>query len=68
MNDAFSLADRVAVVIGATGGIGAAVCRALAGAGCRVAVVFRRNPAAADALADTLPGSGHSTMQADVTD
>lgn len=67
MNGA-SLVDRVAVVIGGTGGIGTAICRALAGAGCRVAVVCRRRQAAAEALAASLPGREHSWAQADVTD
>jgi 3-oxoacyl-[acyl-carrier protein] reductase len=63
-----SLDNRVAVVIGATGGIGTAICRALAAAGCRVAAVCRRSPAAAEALVGALPGSGHFWAQADITD
>lgn len=63
-----SLVDRVAVVIGGTGGIGSAICRALADAGCRVAVCCRRDPAAADALARSLPGRDHGWLQADITD
>jgi len=62
-----SLIDQVAVVIGATGGIGAAVCRSLAGAGCRVAVAYRNDPEAAEALARSLPGQDHAWMDADVT-
>lgn len=62
------LDGRVAVVIGGTGGIGTAICRALAGAGCRVAVVCRRRQAVAETLAGSLPGQEHSWAQADVTD
>jgi 3-oxoacyl-[acyl-carrier protein] reductase len=62
------LAGRVAVVIGATGGIGSAVCRRLAAAGCRVAVSFHRNGSAAEALAASLEGDGHAAVHADVTD
>jgi NAD(P)-dependent dehydrogenase (short-subunit alcohol dehydrogenase family) len=40
--DRFSLGGRVAVVTGASSGLGAATARALAGAGARVAVVARR--------------------------
>ena len=63
-----TLAGRVAVVVGGTGGIGSAICRALAGAGCRVAVVFRRDQAAAQALAGSLPGRDHAWAQVDITD
>ena len=66
-NHTFSLEARVAVVTGATGGIGRAICRSLAQAGCRVAVVFRQKQAEAEALADALPGSDHAAFQADVT-
>jgi len=62
------LANRVAVVTGATGGIGSAICRSLAEAGCRVGVVCRRNQAAAEALSRSLAGEGHAPLQADVTD
>ena len=62
------LPGRVAVVVGATGGVGSATSRCLAAAGCRVVVVFRRDQAAAETLARALPGEGHSVMKADVTD
>ena len=61
-------ANPVAVVTGGTGGIGAAVCRALATAGFSVGVGFRRSAAAAEALAAMLPGSGHTPLRAPVTD
>ena len=59
---------RVAVVTGATGGVGAAISRCLADEGCRVVVVFRRDQAAAETLAGALGGEGHSAIRADVTD
>ena len=64
------LGSRVAVVVGATGGIGAPVCRRLAGAGASVVVGFRRDAAVATALASSLPsleGNRHSAIQVDVT-
>ena len=63
-----TLRGRVAVVTGATGGVGAAISRCLADAGCRGVVVFRRDQAAAETLAGALGGEGHSAIRADVTD
>lgn len=65
---AMRVASPVAVVTGGTGGIGAAICKALATAGFRVGVGFRRSAAAAATLAATLPGSGHAALSAPVTD
>jgi len=50
------LAGKGALVTGGSGGIGAAVCRALAAEGCRVAVHYRTACAAAEALAAELDG------------
>lgn len=61
-------ASPVAVVTGGTGGIGAAICRALAEAGFAVVVGFRRSAPIAAELAAGLPGSGHAAMSAPVTD
>jgi 3-oxoacyl-[acyl-carrier protein] reductase len=58
----------VAVVTGGTGGIGAAICKALGSAGFAVVVGYRRSAAAAGRLAAALPGSGHTAMSAAVTD
>ncbi len=60
-------AERVAIVSGATGAIGAATCRALAAAGCHVVVGYRSDAATAEALAAEL--APHATAVAlDVTD
>jgi len=56
------------VVTGGAGGLGTAICHALAGAGMRLVVVYRHSAAAAHALATTLPGGGHRALAASVTD
>ena len=56
-----------AVVIGAAGAIGGAVCRAYAAAGAVVVALDMAGPAA-QAVAVALPGSGHSGAGLDVTD
>jgi len=60
--------EPVAVVTGGAGGIGAAVCRALAGAGFAVVVGYRGSPERAHSLLPTLAGTGHAAMRAPVTD
>jgi 3-oxoacyl-[acyl-carrier protein] reductase len=58
----------VAVVTGATGGIGTAICQALAAAGFAVVVGYRRSASAAESLAAKLPGLEHCALGAPVTD
>lgn len=58
----------VAVITGGAGGIGVAVCEALATAGFAVVVGYRRSSGAAAALAARLPGGGHVALAAPVTD
>lgn len=60
------LAGRVALVTGGGTGLGAAVCRALAGRGAAVAVNFSRSREEAETLAGSLPRA--VAVQADVRD
>ncbi len=62
------LAGKVAVVIGGSGGIGAAAAMALASEGARLVVTWRSDRAAADAVVAALPGSGHVASPATVED
>jgi NAD(P)-dependent dehydrogenase (short-subunit alcohol dehydrogenase family) len=54
----FSSRSGVALVTGGTGGIGAAICRMLAERGSSVAVTYRSNTAAAEALVAELTAHG----------
>lgn len=60
------LKDKTALVTGASRGIGRAIARTLAGAGARVAVHYRENREAAEAVRRELPGSGHAIVQGDL--
>ena len=55
----YPLRDKVAVVSGASGGIGAATAHRLAAAGATVVLGYHRNSARAQELAEQLPGAGH---------
>jgi NAD(P)-dependent dehydrogenase (short-subunit alcohol dehydrogenase family) len=63
----FSSRAGAALVVGATGGIGAAVARRLAGAGSALALTYHRNAAAAAELAEALPALTRH-WQLDLTD
>ena len=64
-----SLQGRLALVVGGSGGIGAASARMLAGAGARVIITHTaRSAKAAASLAGKLPGAGHLALPADVAD
>jgi len=58
----------IAVVTGGAGGLGSAICYALAAAGIRVIVVYRHSMTAAQTLLHALPGTGHRALPASVTD
>ena len=58
----------VALMTGGSGGLGAAICAALASAGFRIAVGYHRAQDAALRLAAALPGAGHFAVAAPVTD
>lgn len=62
------LEGKVAVVTGGAGGIGAAIVRTLAAAGCTVIVGYNASGETARALAADLPGRGHRAAPAPVTD
>lgn len=58
MDDRAALSDRVALVTGASGGIGSAVALRLAGAGAAVAAAYGRHAGAAERLAETITSRG----------
>jgi 3-oxoacyl-[acyl-carrier protein] reductase len=64
------MTQRQALVAGGSGGIGAAICEALARDGFDVALTYYRNADAADLAAKTVRGHGRnaSTHQLDLTD
>ncbi|MFM0739564.1 SDR family NAD(P)-dependent oxidoreductase [Paraburkholderia xenovorans] len=63
-----TLDQKVAVVMGGTGGIGAAAAHRLALAGAHIVVVGRDNLDHAQATANALPGEGHSAALASITE
>jgi len=62
------LHGKVALVTGGAGGIGSAVCRALAHAGASVVVTYNQSASKAHALIETLAGTGHQSFCAPVDD
>ena len=57
-DDSMQLKGSVAIVTGGNGGLGQRICRALAAAGCDIAVVYARSRDDAQAVAAELRGSG----------
>lgn len=62
------LAGHVAVVTGASRGIGATTARALAAAGSRVVITHRDSEEGARAVVEGLPGPGHRYVRASAVD
>ncbi|HEY8455666.1 MAG TPA: SDR family oxidoreductase [Actinopolymorphaceae bacterium] len=60
--------DRAVLVTGASRGIGAAVARAFAEAGDRVALHHRSSPELVESVRASLPGDGHIVVQAELAD
>ena len=63
-----SMAGKVAVITGAAGGIGSAICRRLAEAGARVVLTDLRSEEETKAVAEGLAGDGHMVVQIPVDD
>jgi 3-oxoacyl-[acyl-carrier protein] reductase len=66
-----SLQDKVVLIVGGSGGIGAATARRFAEGGATVVITYRAGSgkeAAVQALLDTFAGKGHSAFAADVAD
>ena len=57
-----------ALVTGASGGIGAAICQSLAARGASVALHYDSSRTAAETVRAGLPGGGHTLVQADLRD
>jgi 3-oxoacyl-[acyl-carrier protein] reductase len=63
-----TLEGKVALVTGAAGGIGSAICKHLADAGVKVIVTYKSSEREAQNLIASLPGTGHSVAPAIVDD
>jgi len=63
-----NLTNKIALVTGASRGIGSIIALQLAQRGVRVALHYRNNRKAAAASLESLPGKGHASFDADLSD
>ena len=63
-----SMQNQVAIVTGAGGGIGSAICRRLANAGANVVLVDIKEPSEMQTIFESLPGEDHLVVQTYVDD
>ena len=63
-----SMQNQIAIVTGAGGGIGSAICHRLANAGAKVVLVDIKEPSEMQTLFESLPGEGHLVVQTHVDD
>ena len=61
------LTNKIVLVTGASGGIGAACSRMMADAGAKVVLHFNKNQVAAEKVLKELKGTGHKIIKADLT-
>ena len=62
------MSETTALVTGASGGIGAAICQLLAARGATIILHYHADRASAEAVRRELPGTGHALLQADLGD
>jgi len=68
MSAGASLAGKVAVIVGGSGGIGGATCRHLAAAGATVVIGYHAGRERAEAIIASLPGARHLALPISLAD